>query len=184
MITLSIADAAKEVFYRIGGEGPWQSTGFLDAIHPQTGLPMPKPYFELVDAARTTIDIRYTDPRGRELGPFSFPFDPDAEMLKSVRSILDMTKSSWVAFRDWDGKVLVYFSHLLSYRAALKEIRYGVDVETPDRTFAFPPADPKNPYAVDTDAPIWIEVPEATRFVTVQVTFSDGEASEVVRVKR
>src|SRR5262249_17971265 len=34
--------------------------------------------------------------------------------------------TAWIDFRDWNG-ALVYFSHLVTYRCAIKEVRYGYD---------------------------------------------------------
>jgi hypothetical protein len=184
MLTLTIAEPAREIRVRVGETGDYESTGFVPGVTSPAGYPMPRPTFELQRAERTTIHVKYRDLRDREQGPFALPFDPDAQLVQGIKGILDVTRSSWLAFRDFDGKVLLYFTHLLSYRAALAEIRYGVDVESPDRTFAFGAADPRNPYAVDTDAPIWIEVPAGTRYATVQVAFKDGTRSGVVRIER
>ncbi len=95
-----------------------------------------------------------------------------------------MTKSSWLSFRDYDGKVLLYFTGLLSYRGAFEEIRWGVDVETPDRKLPFSTPDPKNPYAVNTDDVLYLEVPAGTKFATVQLRYKDGTTTEIVKIKR
>lgn len=184
IVTFSIPDTVKEIFYRIGTEGEFKSTGHVPGIRTHAGLPQPKYAIELANAKKTTIQVKYTDPRDREHGPYDLVFDPDAMLVQSTKNTLDMTKGSWLSFRDYDGKVLLYFSQLLSFRAALDEIRYGIDRDVPDRTFAFSPPDPKNPYAMGADDVIYLEVPQETRFATVQVRYKDGTESEVVRIER
>ncbi len=184
-VTLSIADTVKEILYRVGREGEFRSTGFLPGIRTQAGLPMAKPSIELPpDAARAVIQVKYKDPRDREHGPYEVVFDPEVMLLESTKSALELTRNSWLSFRDYDGKVLLYFTPLLSYRSALSEIRYGLDTDTPDKTFAFSPADPRQPYAVDPDDPLWLTVPETTRYAVVQLTYKDGTRSEVVTIRR
>ena len=44
-----------------------------------------------------------------------------------VRPILDMTKSNWVALREYDGQDLIYFTHLFGWRCGLWDLRYGIN---------------------------------------------------------
>ncbi|MHC5009452.1 MAG: STY4199 family HEPN domain-containing protein [Planctomycetota bacterium] len=184
MVTVSIPDTVKEIFYRIGSEGEFRSTGHMAGVRSHAGFPLPNYAIEMGNAEKTIIQIKYTDPRDQEHGPFDVLFDPEVMLVQSMKGTLGMTKNSWLSFRDYDDKVLVYFTHLLSYRAILEEIRYGIDTETPDETFAFSPADPKNPYAVNPDDTIYLEVPKETTFATVQLLYKDGTASEVIRIER
>ena len=46
-----------------------------------------------------------------------------------------MMPNAWASYREWDGKLLVYFSHMLSYRSSIKEIWYGIDKDVPDTKY-------------------------------------------------
>lgn len=46
-----------------------------------------------------------------------------------VGPILQMTKDSWAAVREYDGKDLVYFSHVMSWRCGIKGAKYSINDE-------------------------------------------------------
>lgn len=46
-----------------------------------------------------------------------------------VGPILQMTKDSWAAVREYDGQDWVYFSHILSWRCGLKGMKYSINEE-------------------------------------------------------
>lgn len=55
-----------------------------------------------------------------------------------VRPILQATKNSWVAVRDYDGQDLVYFTHLLAWRCGLLQVRYAIN-DGDEKAFDLPP---------------------------------------------
>lgn len=96
-----------------------------------------------------------------------------------VRPILGMTKSNWVAVRNYEGRDLVYFSHLLSWRCGLWDIRYGVNGEPADNVFAMEPCNvdmaQPNVLADPINFPIYVEYPpESVETIYVEITFDDG----------
>ena len=165
-----------------------------------TGKPMPNMTVNLDKmAGPTTFEIKYVDANGKERGPFEIEFEPESQLIASQKKILEMLPQSWVSFRDYDGKTLVYFSHLLAYRNAIKEIRYGLDREKPDTVYKisvmtetgvienfkeFDQGDRKNPGALLENELPHFTVPANTKFITVKLKYLDGTESEIVRIIR
>jgi hypothetical protein len=82
-----------------------------------------------------------------------------------------------VSGRDYDGKFLVYFSHLLSYRCGIKEIAYGIDKPAPDRTWPLPACDLSDPYSVGDNAKLYESFAGRIGSMAVQLTYADGSKS-------
>ena len=97
------------------------------------------------------------------------------------KQILQMTTNSWVAFRNYNGRQLIYFTHLESWKCGIKQVRYSINSENLDRIYTLQPCDPANPNAVTTNKP-YISLPLGTaQTIAVQLTYQDGSLSEVVR---
>jgi hypothetical protein len=124
--------------------------------------------------------VKYKDRQGREMGPWDFALDPGGEAGRGDKDILEMTKTNWVSFREFDGRTLVYFTHLMSWRGGVNRIYYGVDKENPDREFKFPPHKSAGTASITEDVPVYVEVPSGVRFVTVRVVYFDQTRSDVV----
>lgn len=185
MINFAIADQATEIFVAHSGNDP-VSTGFVKgAVHPQTGKPLPFPMIELPgNAERMQLEVAYLDIRGERQGPFKVVFDPDAALISGQKDILDRFSTAWISYRLFNGKLLAYFTHLVSYRCAIDKIEYGVDTETPDKVFKLDECDPQNPHSVDVGndtSKILITIPKKTEFMTVKLTYKDGTESGVKR---
>jgi hypothetical protein len=182
-VTFTLTDyKAKELFYKLDGKGDFQSTGHLPYNNTQTGLPMVNTYVPLpnLPSGEHTIEVKYTDKNGASNGPYTLKFSTNAEQLAQGKMSLNMTAGSWLSFRDYDGKVLLYFSHLMSYRPIIKEVRYSLNSEALDQTFHFKPTDTM--YTVGDE--VYLAVPGDTRFANVQVTYKDGTKSAVQKVMR
>jgi len=178
-VVFSIADPTLGISWRIGDGGEFRETGFLDTLDPRTRKRMPNPSIELAaDAPAATIEVRYIDASGEMQGPFPIKFDPEAALLRDQRKILDMTATSWLSFRQYNG-LLVYYTHLMSYRCAIREVRIGIDNAVPTQVLKMPPCDMRDPSTIPSSAQLYMKLPPATQFMSVELTYRDGSVSEV-----
>ncbi len=99
-----------------------------------------------------------------------------------IKPILDATRTNWIAVREYDGKDLLYFTHLLAWRCGLSEIRYGLNGAAADKVWAMEPCydtEPQ-PNALKIEgAEIYLTEPLGSiQTVSITVTYDDGtEAS-------
>jgi Caspase domain len=183
-VVFSIADPTLGISWRAGDNGEFRETGFLDTLDPRTRKRMPNPSIELAaDAPAATFQVRYVDVSGEMQGPFPIKFDPEAALIHDQRKILDMTATSWLSFREFNG-LLIYYTHLMSYRCAIREARFGIDTTVPDKVFKMPPCDIRDPSAIPYDAVPYLKLPPATKSVSVELTYRDGSVSEIKSFRR
>jgi hypothetical protein len=182
-ITFTLADyTAKELFFRLNGAGDFQSTGHLPNVQPQTGRPMINPYVPLpnLPPGEHAIEVRYTDRNDRTNGPYTLKFSTADQQLAQGKMMVSSTRGSWLSFRDHDGKLLLYFTTLMTFRPIIKEIRYSLDSEALDQQWTFTPTDKM----YEAGDKIFTSVPKDTQFACVQVTFKDGTKSAVEKYVR
>ena len=183
-ITFSIADPTLGISWRMGDSGEFRETGFMDVLDPRTRKRMPNPSIQLpADARAGTIQLRYVDASGEMQGPFPIRFEPEAALVRDQRKILDMTATSWLSFREFNG-LLVYYTHLMSYRCAIREVRIGIDTAVPDKVLNMPGCDMKDPIAIPSNATPYLKLPPATQFISVELTYRDGSVSEIKSFRR
>jgi hypothetical protein len=183
-VVFSIADPTLGISWRLGDSGNFRETGFMDTLDPRTRKRMPNPSVELpADAPAAIIQVRYVDTNGELQGPFPIRFDPEAALIRDQRKILDMTATSWLSFREFNG-LLVYYTHLMSYRCAIREVRVGVDSAVPDQVLKMPPCDPRDPSVIPRDATPYLKLAPATKSVSVELTYRDGSVSEIKSFRR
>ncbi len=185
MLNLAIADRTREIFIKLPGED-FKSTGFMKgALDQSTGLPIPYPAFEMPgNATKAEIEVKYLDIRGESQGPFKVNFDPSMALVQGQKDILERLSTGWISFRDWDGKLYSYFTHLISYRCAIAAVHYSIDSDQPDTAFETGECDPDNPHAVPQSGPgskIFVILPKKSKFVSVQLIYADGTKSGVKR---
>ncbi len=183
-VVFSILDPTLGISWRMGDSGDFRETGFLDTLDPRTRKRMPNPSIELsADAPAATLQVRYVDTSGEMQGPFPIKFDPEAALIHDQRKILDMTATSWLSFREFNG-LLVYYTQLMSYRCAIREARVGIDTAVPDKVLKMPPCDPRDPSVIPSDAAPYLKLPPATKSVSVELTYRDGSVSEIKSFRR
>ncbi len=105
--------------------------------------------------------------------------------FNQYKQALELTVSSWLYFRDYDGRQLVYFTHLETYRCAIKQVRYSFNTEKLDRTWELDECDPDNPHNIDPVNHLpYLELPLGTaQWGAVQLIYSDGTTSKLARVE-
>jgi hypothetical protein len=183
-VVFSIADPTLGISWRMGEAGDFRETGFMDTLDPRTRKRMPNPSIELAaDAPAATIQVRYVDTNGELQGPFPIRFDPEAALIRDQRKILDMTATSWLSFREFNG-LLVYYTHLMSYRCAIREVRVGIDSAVPDKVLKMPPCDTRDPSVIPHDAQPYLKLAPQTKSVSVELTYRDGSVSEIKSFRR
>jgi hypothetical protein len=178
-VVFSIADPTLGISWRVAGSGDFRETGFLDTLDPRTRKRMPNPAIELAaDTPASTIEVRYVDAAGEMQGPFPIKFDPEAALIRDQRKILDMTATSWLSFREFNG-LLVYYTHLMVYRCAIRQVRIGIDSAVPDRVLSMPPCDARDPSVIPASATPYLKLAPTTQFISVELTYRDGSVSEI-----
>jgi hypothetical protein len=183
-ITFSIIDPTLGISWRLGDSGDFHETGFMDILDPRTRKRMPNFSIELPpETPGGTLQVRYIDAGGEMQGPFPIKFEPEAALIHDQRKILDMTSTSWLSFRDFNG-VLVYYTHLMSYRCAIRQVRIGIDSAMPDKVLAMPACNMKDPISIPSDASPYLKLPPSTQFVSVELTYRDGSVSEIKSFRR
>ena len=181
-VSLYIRDSElRGIFVRIDSEAEFRSTGFEPARSSRTGLPIPRSHFELPQSLQNhELEIKYIDARGQDRGPFHLRFDAAAELVRSTRDVLNMVP--WVQFgRAEDGHCLIYFSGLLVYKNAFREIRYSVDSEALDQSLKFERVESSVVPGIGEGDQIYLQLPPETRFVCVKLLYVDGSESELGR---
>jgi hypothetical protein len=183
-ITFSIVDPTLGISWRLGDSGDFHETGFMDILDPRTRKRMPNFSIQLPgDTLGGTIQVRYIDAGGEMQGPFPIKFDPEAALIHDQRKILDMTSTSWLSFREFNG-LLVYYTHLMSYRCAIRQVRIGIDTSMPDKVLTMPACNMKDPISIPSDASPYLKLPSSTQFVSVELTYRDGSVSEIKSFRR
>jgi hypothetical protein len=183
-VTLSFVDPVTAIAWRLGDTSAFKETGFLDSLDPRTRRRIANPNFELdPDQKATTIEVRAIDAAGNTAGPFPIAFDPAAELERGDRRTLEMTAGSSLSFGQSNG-LLVYYTQLMTYRCAIREMRVGIDSTVPNKVIPLGDCDPQHPYEIPANAQPYLSLPPATQMVSVELTYRDGSVSETKTFRR
>lgn len=113
-------------------------------------------------------------------------YKPQLPDMSLYRSMLDANKQSgWIAFRNYAGQQLIYFTALQTMHCRLSKIRYSINSDVLDKEFPIGSCDPQLPFNLP-DGPeyIYLSLPPGTAStVAVQVLWDDGAGSEIVVYK-
>lgn len=179
MLNVMIAEPASALLFATEEVGPFIDNGTINYKDPRTGRPMFNPTITLpLEANAQSIYIKYIDSNDVKQGPYELRFDPEKELLKSAKQTLQLTKQSWIAFRDHQGPIL-YFSHLASHSCALDKVLYSFETTELDKVYSAP-CDRADPYS-SKGADTFMRLESMPRYVAVKLVYKDGESSETVK---
>jgi tetratricopeptide (TPR) repeat protein len=173
-ITFDIAEATREIFYRVGKQGDFRSTGMSSLRDRRTGLPKPIPWFTLGNAdSPVVIEAKYVDAAQVEKGPYEFTLEPDKEVVREAKEMLrDLPK--WVSFRLYAEHLSANFTPL--EHEGVSTIYFSVDDDSLSRSISL--SDSSELRQSDFDI---VRVPNLTKYVAAKVAFVDGTESELRR---
>lgn len=108
--------------------------------------------------------------------------DLKAQNPAATKKILEFTENNWVAFRNYNGRQLIYFTHLTVYRCDIKTVRYSLASDRLDQIYQMPPCNPQSPNTIPDGHLPYLSLPLGSASeIYVQVTFKDGSKSRIVR---
>lgn len=170
MVTFHLGERATEVEYALP-----PGDRFVKIPEPPGGEPRSEAFVTIPGLrGRVPIQVRYRNFLGIRKGPYEVVLDTVEQAVSSVKRNLAMVPE-WVSFRQHAGRRLCYFTHLVSQKYALREIRYGMGKD-PDRTLSFVPGETG---AIDKEDQILLDLEPGASFVTVELVFADGSRSGV-----
>lgn len=183
--TITVPEAATRIEVKLGDAAEFKPTGVLPNIDPRLGKPMANPSFEMPpQQAATDIALRYLDANGVVSPVTVMRFDPRLSLIRGMRDILDRFSTSWLAFGTGHNQQFLYYTHLMSYRCAIKKVEIGFNGQDPAMPVELPPCDEANPHAIPGNAVPYLRIKPDIESATVRLTYIDGQTSEVKTFQR
>ena len=117
------------------------------------------------------------------VGALAAPIAANAQMppLAQLKMMAEAAKAQWVAFRNWDGRQLIYFTIPVTYHCGLAEIRYSLNDKDLAERWPVPACNAQMPFNIDSDKDqIYLALdPGTVSAVSVQLVYADGSESAV-----
>ncbi|WP_210200354.1 hypothetical protein [Cohaesibacter celericrescens] len=102
---------------------------------------------------------------------------------EQIKSILKLTKANWVAYRNYNGQQLVYFTHLESWKCGLTTVQYGLNDQPLNNNWPLAKCDEKQPNQVTKERPYLAFPLGHVKSIKLKLTFIDQTDSEIVEFK-
>jgi len=168
----------KEFFYRIKPDTEYRSTGFVSNAN-ITGLLLPSMVIPNEKHGLIEIDVKYTDLKGREQGPYNFEFDTEQVEMDAVKYLVLNYIDEWIIVRPSYVKVDNVFVYNTQVRDTIEKVMYGINKETPDTPFILQDNEAKlnigrNPGEILIDEEV-----RGVQYVSVQVFFKDKTSTDI-----
>ena len=129
---------------------------------------------------KSVLFVEYVDSAGRGHGPFRVTIDLADQLVAFTKHVLDIT--TWIEFGQQPDGPIVYFSHLIAYKNALRAVRYSFDDETLARSVRFTPDSIRAGIGhMHNDDELYVAVPAGAAWLAVRADFIDGTTSPVRR---
>lgn len=196
-VNVGLFENVTKIIYRTNKDSDeFIDTGLLDYVNPQTGMQMVNPFIKLGKKANINeLEIFYFDASGQKKGPYSPPeikFENSASisnnidpyLVLNIKKLLEQTTTNWLSFRDFNGENLLYYSHLVSYKCAIKTARYGFSKDDLGKSFDMPPCNQDDPFRVDSNYDISLKLDPSVTEVYAQIEYLDGETSRVYKFEK
>lgn len=107
-------------------------------------------------------------------------FTVNAMPPDQMKKLLNLTQNSWVSFRDFYRKQLIYFTHLEAYRCGIKEVRYSLNTDDLDKVWELDSCESVGISSIKKDL-VYLRLPLGTiKSIAIQLLFTDGTKSEVM----
>ncbi|MDB9741681.1 hypothetical protein OAB00_02380 [Akkermansiaceae bacterium] len=203
--TLNIIEPAIDIEVRtknfIAEQEEFKSLGHESEIDPVTRKPIARHQIILSNDQHFPQDfeVRYQNTAGQWSDTYTVSLEEFHVKATSVddsgkvtlnpntMKLINENPQNWCWFRSFDSRLLLYFTSIVKCRGVIEEISYSLDSDTLDQDFAL------HPYEGISSAPlsdqegndiqeILKEVPNDTKFVSIQLTFKDGTKSDIVKI--
>ncbi len=185
-IGLRFDEVAGEIFWAIGEDDQFESTGralgVLAAdsrtgkVRPNSFLVVPKS--EFADPEKdSSIFVKYTDAAGEMQGPYRLDFQPQEVVLTQKQDLLQARALSWARF---EGDKLHFRIFEMQMNDMFEAVHYGLNEDEPSLSMPIP----DGPLSVRNIGDFYLPVGESVNYVSIQVTFTDGNKTKVAKIFR